>query len=89
MNKYTRRNKTVSGQFVNGSLLFDCKYLHHFFIKCNNQGQFWNPQEKPILKLSLVVRFDKEMTEILTVKDKREGFRLRIDHFFISSGVDT
>ena len=49
---------------------------HHFFIKYNNQGQLWNPQEKLILKLSLVVRFDKEMTEILTVKEKASIYKL-------------
>ena len=54
----------------------DCQYLCHFFIKCNNQGQFWNPQEKLILKLSLVVGFDEELMEILTVKEKASIFEL-------------
>ena len=68
--------KIKSGQFENGSLLFDCQYLQHFFIKSNNQGQFRNPQEKLILKLSLVVRFDQELMEILTVKEKISVFEL-------------
>ena len=70
-----------SGQFVNGSLLFDCQYLDYFFIKCNNQGQFPNPQEKLFLKLSLVVRFDKEFTDILTVKEK--AFLYELTPFFV------
>ena len=44
--------------------------------KCKNLGQFWNPQEKLILKLSLVVTFDKEMMEILTVKEKASIYEL-------------
>ena len=68
--------KLKSGQFVNRSLLFDCQYLRHFLIKCNNQGQFRNPQEKLILKLSLIVRFDKEIMEILIVKEKASVYEL-------------
>ena len=47
-----------------------------FFIKLSNQGQFQNPQEKQILKLSLVVRFDKELMEIFTVKEKASVFEV-------------
>ena len=47
-----------------------------FFIKLSNQGQFQNPQEKQIPKLSLVVRFDKELMEILTVKEKASVFEV-------------
>ena len=49
---------------------------HNFFIKYNNQGQLWNPQEKLVLNLSLVVIFDKEMMEILTVKEKASVYEL-------------
>ena len=35
-----------------------------------NQGQFWNPQNKLIPKLTLVARFDQELAEILRVKEK-------------------
>ena len=45
--------------FRNGSLLFNLQYLGQIFIKSNNQGQFWNPQEELISKLSLLARFDK------------------------------
>ena len=57
-------------------LLFNCQYLRQFFIKLSNQGQFQNPQEKQIPKLSLVVRFDKELMEILTVKEKASVFEV-------------
>ena len=66
-------------------LLFNCQYLRQFFIKLSNQGQFQNPQEKQILKLSLVVRFDKELTEILTVKEKASVFEVST---FLSACVD-
>ena len=56
-------------------------------MKCNNQGQFRNPQEKLILKLSLVVRFNKEMTEILTVKEKAPIYKLTT-FLFILLGVE-
>ena len=39
-------------------------------IKSNNQDQFQNPQDELIPKLTLVVRFDQELTELLTVKEK-------------------
>ena len=40
--------------------------------------------EKLILKLSLVVRFDKELTETLTVKEKASIYKLT---FFMLSHV--
>ena len=36
----------------------------------NNQGWFRNPQDELILKMSLLVRFDQELAEILRVKEK-------------------
>jgi len=47
----------------------------------NNQGQFPNPQEKLFLKLSLVVGFDKEFTDILTVKER--AFLCELTPFFV------
>ena len=41
-----------------------------------NQGQFWNPQNKLIPKLTLVARFDQELAEILTFKEKVSFFEL-------------
>ena len=59
-----------------GSLLFNCQYLCQFLIKSSNQGQFRNPQDELIPKLSLVARFDQELAEILTVKEKASIFEL-------------
>ena len=67
-------------------LLFNCQYLRQFFIKLSNQGQFQNPQEKQILKLTLVVRFDKELMEILAVKEKASVFE--VSTFFLSARVE-
>ena len=53
-----------------GRLLFSPQYLRQFFIKSNNQGQFQNQLIFRIPKLSLVVRFDKDLAEILRVKEK-------------------
>ena len=53
-----------------GSLLFNPQYLRKVFIKSNNQGQFRNQLIFRIPKLSLVVRFDKDLAEILMVKEK-------------------
>ena len=60
--------KTTS--FRNGSLLFNLQYLGQIFIKSNNQGQFRNPQDELISKLSLLARFDKDLAEILEVEEK-------------------
>ena len=60
--------KTIS--FRNGSLLFNLQYLGQIFIKSNNQGQFRNPQDELISKLSLLARFDKDLAEILEVEEK-------------------
>ena len=38
--------------------------------KKTNQGQFRNPQDELISKLSLLARFDKDLAEILEVKEK-------------------
>ena len=53
-----------------GSLLFNCQYLCQFLIKSSNQGQFRNPQDELIPKLSLLARFDKDLAEILEVEEK-------------------
>ena len=50
---------------------FDQHFLSQFFIKIENQGQFWNPHDEQISKLSLIFNFDKEITE----KKTDENFR--------------
>ena len=39
-----------------------------------NQGQFWNPQNKLIPKLTLVARFDQELAEILKVEGRVRAY---------------
>ena len=39
------------------------KYLSQNFIKFKDQGQFWNPHDVQIPKLSLGVQFDQEIME--------------------------
>ena len=58
--------------FQKSRLVFNLEYFWQIFIKFNNQGQFWNPHDKQIeiSKLSLIFRFDEELTEISKVKDK-------------------
>ena len=45
-------------------------FFCQIFIKSNNQGQFRNPQDELISKLSLLARFDKDLAEILEVEEK-------------------
>ena len=61
--KYIHEHPKNLIPFRNGSLLFYLQYLCQFY-------QFWNPQDELIPKLTLVVRFDQELTELLTVKEK-------------------
>ena len=42
--------------------------LSHFFINFKDQGQFWNLLVMRILKLSLMLEIDEEMTKIFKVK---------------------
>ena len=50
---------------------FDLYFLSQFFVKIENQGQFWNPHDEQISKLSLIFNFDKEMTEKMLVKERK------------------
>ena len=45
------------------SIVFNLKYLSQNFIKFKDQGQFWNPHDEQIPKLSLGVQFDQEIME--------------------------
>ena len=56
------------------SLTSQYQLLHQFMIKSSNQGQFWILQEKLIQKLPLIARFNQELEEILTVKEKASIF---------------
>ena len=53
------------------SLAFHLEHVSQFFMKFKDQGQFWNLLlVMRILKLSLILRIDKEFTEIFKVEDK-------------------
>ena len=44
-------------------IVSNLKYLSQNFIKFKDQGQFWNPHDVQIPKLSLGVQFDQEIME--------------------------
>ena len=66
---YTPDDKKTTS-FRNGSPLFNLQYLGQIFIKSSKQGQFRNQLVLRIPKLPLVVRFDKDLAEILEVEEK-------------------
>ena len=74
--------KTTS--FRNGSLLFNLQYLGQIFIKSSKQGQFRNQLVLRIPKLPLVVRFEKDLAEILEVEEKASISKLY--RFFVVGG---
>ena len=49
------------------------QYLSFYLTKIQNQGQFWNPQNRQISKLTLLFKFGGDLMEILP-KNKLEGF---------------
>ena len=63
---------TVGGKsllyFQKLSLAFNLEYLSQFFIKFKDQGQFWNLLVMRILKLSLILEIDEEMTALFKGK---------------------
>ena len=42
------------------------QYLSFYLAKIENQGQFWNPQDEQISKLTLLFEFGEDLMEILT-----------------------
>ena len=44
-------------------LTLSLEYLCQFFINFNNQCQFWNPHDEQITNLSLIFKFNEEITE--------------------------
>ena len=47
------------------------QYLSFYLTKIQNQGQFWNPQNQQISKLSLLFRFGEDLMEILPKQDRK------------------
>ena len=52
---------------------FKLKYLSFYLAKIENQGQFWNPQDQQISKLTLLFEFGEDLMEILP-KNKMDTF---------------
>ena len=46
--------------------VFYTQYLCFYMAKIENQGQFWNPQDEQISKLTLLFEFGEDLMEILT-----------------------
>ena len=62
-----------SSSFRKLGLAFNLEYLCQFFINFNNQCQFWNPHDEQITNLSLIFKFNEEITEkIGNEKDEDE-----------------
>ena len=45
--------------------VFYTQYLCFYVAKNENQGQFWNPQDKQISKLTLLFEFGEDLMELL------------------------
>ena len=53
------------------SLIFGfAQLILQILVNYQNQGQFWNLLVLRILKLSLEVKFDQDLNELMKVKDK-------------------
>ena len=48
--------------------VFNLNYLSFYLAKYQKQGQFWNPQNKQISKLTLLFEFGQVEAEILPKK---------------------
>ena len=49
------------------------QYLSFYLTKIQNQGQFWNPQNEQISKLSFLFEFGEDLRELLP-KNKLGAF---------------
>ena len=45
--------------------VLNLNYLSFYLAKIQNKGQFWNPQNKQISKLTLLFKFCEDLMEIL------------------------
>ena len=52
------------------SFVFDLKYLSQNSINFNMLGVFWNPQDEQFPKLSLDLKVEQHLKEILRVLDR-------------------
>ena len=71
--KSLQLHKKVMVSFLILVFLFNHGYLWQFCTKNKNQGQFWNMLVIRILKIPLLLEFEKDVTETLKVKDKAQN----------------
>ena len=56
-------NRSISKKCLRLDFVFVLDYLRQILVKSNFQGQFWNPQDVQIPKLSLVLIIDQDLQE--------------------------
>ena len=44
--------------------VFDLNFLSFYLAKIENQGQFWNPQNEQISKLTFLFEFGEDLREL-------------------------
>ena len=54
-------NRSISKKCLRLDFVFVLDYLRQILVKSNFQGQFWNPQDVQIPKLSLVLIIDQDL----------------------------
>ena len=61
--------------------VFYPQYLSFYLAKIENQGQFWNPQNEQISKLTLLFEFGEDLREILP---KNKLYTFFVDTVYIN-----
>ena len=59
--KEVQDNRSISKKCLRLDFVFVLDFLSQIWVKSNFQGQFWNPQDVQIPKLSLVLIIDQEL----------------------------
>ena len=68
--RYKTIDISISKKCLRLDFVFDLDYLWQILVKFKFQGQFWNLHVLSIPKLSLNVKFDQDLRELIKVKDK-------------------
>ena len=71
-----------SSSFRKLGLAFNLEYLCQFFINFNNQCQFWNPHDEQITNLSLIFKFNEEITE--KIGNEKDETKLIFEKYHLS-----
>ena len=71
-----------SSSFRKLGLAFNLEYLCQFFINFNNQCQFWNPHDEQITNLSLIFKFNEEITE--KIGNEKDETKLIFEKYQVS-----